>query len=79
MLNTRLAPFPLTARLAAPGPTMLKSWPMSISPERFVIVPVTAKVMQSSLFALVIAVRSEPGPLSASVVTTIDPAWLCKG
>jgi hypothetical protein len=78
MLNVRLELSPLTARVFGPGPTMSRFLPRSNSPLRFVIVPATAKVMTSPSFALAMAARSEPAPLSTSVVTTTDAAWLLK-
>jgi hypothetical protein len=38
-----------------------------------------AKVMTSPSFALAMAARSDPAPLSASVVTTTAAAWLLTG
>jgi hypothetical protein len=79
MLKTRLELFPLTARLFGPGPTRSRLLSMSISPAWFVIVPLIAKVMESPSFAPAMAARSEPDPLSASVVTEIKAPELFIG
>jgi len=71
MLKTRLAPLPLTVRLVAPGPVMETELVTSNPPLVRLIAPVISKRMASG--AVSIASRSEPGPLSAKVVTVAVP------
>ena len=70
ILKTRLNRLPLTERLVAPGPMMLRLVWMTSSLLVSAIVPLLAKTLVSLGSALAIAWRKEPGPLSASVVTT---------
>ena len=59
-------------RLLVPGPRIVALEVMKGSADARLIVPFTAKVMlleQSQALMLSMAARSEPAPLSASVVT----------
>ena len=77
-----LGKFPLIARLAGPGPLMVTLLVISNSPPVRAIVPVTPVTSMKSPFdALASAVRRDPGPVSAVLVTvmvaaltTIEPA-----
>ena len=65
--NTRLAPPPLTVSLLAPSPSIVTFTPIVSGPEFSVIVSplrLLAKLIVSPLEAVVMAARSEPGPLS---------------
>src|SRR5260370_3581235 len=64
-----LAELRWTARRAAPGPEMVKFLTINNSPLVSVIVPLTEKLIVSPAAALAIASRSDPGPLSAVLVT----------
>ena len=75
MLNTFTAPPPSMAKLEAPGPVMVMVWVSAGKAPSKLMVPVTANVIVTppdEALALVIAARSDPAPLSASVVTTSD-------
>ena len=75
--NTGPAPPPSMAKLEAPGPVMVMLWVSCGNALSKLMVPVTANVIVTppdEVLALVIAARSEPGPLSARVVTTSDTA-----
>src|SRR5258708_17530351 len=69
VLNTRLALLPLTVRLAAPGPLMVRFLLMAIWPVVRVIVPVTPTLSVLPAQALAIALRSDPAPASLVLVT----------
>src|SRR5258708_4378298 len=69
MLNTRLALLPLTVRLAAPGPLMVRFLLMATWPVVSVIVPVTPTLSVLPAQALAIALRNDPGPASLVLVT----------
>ncbi|PYU02338.1 MAG: hypothetical protein DMG38_00685 [Acidobacteria bacterium] len=74
MLNTLDELFPLIARLEAPGPLIVRFLLIKSSPLVRVMVPVTPKLIVSPDDALAIESRSEPGPLSARLVTVIVAA-----
>src|SRR5262245_57258512 len=72
VLNTRLALLPLTVNLDDPGPEIVNGPVISSSPVVSVIVPFTVKLIESApglKFALTIATRSEPAPLSLRLET----------
>src|SRR6266542_4350902 len=71
MWNTRLVAFPSTARLAAPGPSIITFLSTGSSPLVNTIVPDTAKVIVSPSFAMASAWRNEPAPLSLVLVTVM--------
>ena len=62
-------------KLEAPGPVMVMLWVSAGNALSKLMVPLTANVIVTppdEALALVMAARSEPRPLSARVVTTID-------
>ena len=69
ILNTRLALFPLTVRLARVGPLMAMLLPITSAPLVSVIVPATEKLIVSPLTEAPMASRKEPAPLSLRVLT----------
>src|SRR5579862_8265664 len=69
--NTLDKLFPLTERLDAPGPLMVRVLLIKSSPVVSVIVPVTLKLMVSPGEVFAIAARRDPAPLSARLVTVI--------
>src|SRR6266508_419796 len=73
--NTRLVALPSTARLPAPGPSMVMFLSTSSSPLVNTMVPDTAKVMVSPSLMSMSAWRNEPAPLSLVLVTVMVAAF----
>jgi hypothetical protein len=69
--NTMLALLPLTVRLDAPGPVIVRFWLIVSVPVVNVIVPVTLKLIVSPGAAEAIAARSEPAPASLVLMTVV--------
>jgi hypothetical protein len=76
--NTLVKAFPSIARLAAPGPMIVRLLLINSSPLAKVMVPVAVTQIVSPDAALAIVARSEPAPLSAVlliVVVQTPKAW----
>ena len=75
MLKIRLLALPSTARLAGPGPKRLIELDMNISPLVNTILPETPVASTvSPMLAAPMALRNEPGPLSARLETVLVAA-----
>src|SRR5947207_2385527 len=72
--NTRLVALLLMVSFAAPGPRMVTLLSTNSSPLVSVIVPLTVMLIVPPLDARESALRNEPGPLSAVLVTALVPA-----